>query len=196
MVKEYILLIIGAVLVNNFVLSRILGICPFLGVSKRLDTAMGMGGAVIFVMILSGFVTALCDKYILVRYNLEYLRTILFILVIAGLVQIVEVLLKRFSEPLYRALGIYLPLITTNCAVLGSAIICATEEEFKGRIFKSTVFCFASAVGFALALVLFSSVRERLELSKIPRSFQGPAIALVTAGILAMAFTGFAGLGS
>ena len=124
------------------------------------------------------------------------MRTILFILVIAALVQIVEVLLQRFSLTLYKALGIYLPLITTNCAVLGSAIICATEDAFKGAIFKSTVFCSASAVGFALALVLFASVRERLELSRIPRSFQGPSIALVTAGILALAFSGFAGLGA
>ncbi len=160
--REYLLLIVGAVLVNNFVLSRILGICPFLGVSKRLETALGMGGAVIFVMTLAGLVTACCNNFLLVPLHLEYMRTILFILVIAALVQIVEVLLQRFSMTLYKALGIYLPLITTNCAVLGSAIICATEDAFKGAIFKSTVFCCASAVGFALALVLFASVRERL----------------------------------
>lgn len=192
MFGEYVLLIISAILVNNFVLSRILGICPFLGVSKKTKTALGMGGAVIFVMTLAGLVTAIINQYILVKYNLEYLKTIVFILVIAGLVQIVEVLLQRLSPTLYRALGIFLPLITTNCAVLGSAIICV-EEHYS--VFKSTVFCCASAVGFALALLLFSSVREKLELAKIPEVLKGPAIALLTAGILAMAFSGFSGLG-
>ena len=192
MLREYISLIIGAILVNNFVLSRILGICPFLGVSKKMDTALGMGGAVIFVMSLSGLVTAIIQHFVLVPLNLSYLRTIIFILVIAALVQIVEVLLQRLSPPLYKALGIFLPLITTNCAVLGSAIICA--DEGYGLI-KSTVFCCASAVGFALALILFASVREKLELAKIPEPFKGPAIALLTASIIAMAFTGFAGLG-
>ena len=192
MIREYISLIIGAILVNNFVLSRILGICPFLGVSKKMDTALGMGGAVIFVMTLSGLVTAIIQQFVLVPLNLGYLRTIVFILVIASLVQIVEVLLQRLSPPLYKALGIFLPLITTNCAVLGSAIICADEGY---SLIKSTVFCFASAVGFALALVLFASVREKLELARIPEPFKGPAIALLTASIIAMAFTGFAGLG-
>ncbi|MBQ7175910.1 MAG: electron transport complex subunit RsxA [Victivallales bacterium] len=192
MLREYISLIIGAILVNNFVLSRILGICPFLGVSKKMDTALGMGGAVIFVMTLSGLVTAIIQHFVLVPLNLAYLRTIVFILVIASLVQIVEVLLQRLSPPLYKALGIFLPLITTNCAVLGSAIICADEGY---SLIKSTVFCFASAVGFALALVLFASVREKLELARIPEPFKGPAIALLTASIIAMAFTGFAGLG-
>ena len=192
MVREYISLIIGAILVNNFVLSRILGICPFLGVSKKMDTALGMGGAVIFVMTLSGLVTAIIQHFVLVPLGLAYLRTIVFILVIASLVQIVEVLLQRLSPPLYKALGIFLPLITTNCAVLGSAIICADEGY---SLVKSTVFCCASAVGFALALVLFASVREKLELARIPEPFKGPAIALLTASIIAMAFTGFAGLG-
>lgn len=192
MIADYLGLIIGAILVNNFVLSRILGICPFLGVSKKLPTALGMGSAVIFVMTLAGFATALIHNYILVPRGLMYLRTIVFILVIAGLVQIVEVLLQRFSPPLYRALGIFLPLITTNCAVLGAAIICADSHY---SVIKSTVFCSASAVGFALALILFASVREKLELARIPRCLQGPAIALLTAGILAMAFTGFSGLG-
>ena len=174
--REYLLMIIGAVLVNNFVLSRILGICPFLGVSKRLETALGMGGAVIFVMTLAGLATSLCNKFLLVPLKLEYMRTILFILVIAALVQIVEVLLQRFSMKLYKALGIYLPLITTNCAVLGAAIICATENAFKGAILRSTVFCCASAVGFALALVLFASVHispcwyVRCSRSILPRS--------------------------
>ena len=192
MVGEYLSLVIGAILVNNFVLSRILGICPFLGVSKKMETALGMGGAVIFVMTLSGLVTAIIQHFVLVPLHLAYLRTIVFILVIAALVQIVEVLLQRFSPTLYRALGIFLPLITTNCAVLGSAIICADEGY---GLLKSTVFCCASAVGFALALILFASVREKLELAKIPEPFKGPAIALLTASIIAMAFTGFAGLG-
>ena len=190
-VSEYALLIVGAVLVNNFVLSRILGICPFLGVSKKMGTALGMGGAVIFVMTLAGFVTSVIQHLLLKRLGMEYVQTIGFILVIAALVQIVEVLLQRFSETLYRALGIFLPLITTNCAVLGSAIICAQGNY---GIVKSTVFCCASGIGFALALVLFSSVRERLELSRIPKSLQGPSIALITAGIMAMAFSGFTGL--
>ena len=193
MIKEYLALIIGAVLVNNFVLSRILGICPFLGVSKKIKTALGMGGAVVFVMTLSGLVTSIINHLVLKRFDMEYLRTIVFILVIAGLVQIVEVLMQRLSPPLYRALGIFLPLITTNCAVLGSAIICS-EGDYS--VFKSTVFCCASAVGFALALILFSSVREKLEFSKIPDVLKGPAIALLTASILAMAFTGFSGLGN
>lgn len=192
MFKEYMGLIIGAILVNNFVLCRILGICPFLGVSKKTETALGMGGAVIFVMTLSGFVTSAIYNWILKPAGLDYLQTIVFILVIAGLVQIVEVLLQKMSPALYRALGIYLPLITTNCAVLGSAIICSSENY---SIIKSTVFCCASAIGFALALLLFSSVREKLELAKIPEVLKGPAIALLTASILAMAFSGFSGLG-
>lgn len=192
MLKEYLTLILGAILVHNFVLSRILGICPFLGVSRKIKTALGMGGAVTFVMTISGFATALIHHYLLKPHGLGYLRTIVFILVIAALVQIVEVLLQRFSVKLYRALGIYLPLITTNCAVLGSAIICA-EGDYS--VFKSTVFCCASAIGFGLALVLFASVREKLELAKVPEVLKGPAIALLTASILAMAFMGFSGLG-
>jgi len=189
---DYFSLIIGAILVNNFVLSRILGICPFLGVSRSLKTASGMGGAVLFVMTLAGLLTAMINQWILRPYHVEYLRTIVFILAIAGLVQIVEVLLQRFSQPLYKALGIYLPLITTNCAVLGSAIICADEGY---DLLRSTIFCFASAVGFALALLLFSSLREKLELAKTPQCMEGTPIALITAGLLAMAFLGFAGLG-
>jgi electron transport complex protein RnfA len=191
-VGDYFSLIVGAILVNNFVLSRILGICPFLGVSKNTKTALGMGGAVIFVMALSGFATACVHQFILIPGQVEYLKTIVFILVIAGLVQIVEVLLQRFSETLYKALGIYLPLITTNCAVLGSAIICS-EEGFS--ISRSTVFCTASAVGFALALLLFASLREKLALTKAPKCLEGTPLALITAGLLAMAFLGFAGLG-
>ena len=189
--KSYLSMIIGAILVNNFVLRRILGICPFLGVSKSTRTALGMGGAVIFVMTLSGLVTGLISNYLLKPFQIEYLRTIIFILVIAGLVQIGEIVLQRLSQSLYKALGIYLPLITTNCAVLGAAIICSDEGY---GVIRSTVFSCASAVGFALALLLFSSLRERLALSRAPRAFEGTPIALVTAGILAMAFMGFAGI--
>lgn len=195
MTTGYFEITVGAILVNNFVLSRILGICPFLGVSKKTSTALGMGGAVISVMTLSGLVTALINKFLLIPFDIAYLRTLVFILTIAGLVQIVEVLLQRFSRPLYSALGIYLPLITTNCAVLGSALLCA-ERETPFTVLQSTVFCCCSAIGFALALLLFSSIREKLELAKVPECLQGTPIALITAGILSMAFLGFAGLGS
>jgi len=189
----YIALIVGAILVNNFVLIRFLGLCPFLGVSRRLKPALGMSGAVLFVMTLASLVTSAVYRFALLPLNLEYLQTIVFILVIASLVQLVEVVVQRFSPPLYQALGIYLPLITTNCAVLGAAVL-AVKKSFT--ILQSTVFGAASAVGFGLALVLFSSLRERLELAQVPEWMQGTAIALVTAGLLAMAFMGFAGLGS
>ena len=189
----YLSLIIGCILVNNFVLTQILGICPFLGVSKSSKTALGMGGAVIFVMAIAGFVTACVYRCLLVPFKVQYLETIVFILVIAGIVQILEILLMKFSHALYQALGIYLPLITTNCAVLGAALLC-TKKDYG--IVKSTVYCAASAVGFALALLIFSSIRERLELSRPPHSVRGIPLALITAGILAMAFMGFSGLGS
>lgn len=190
--KEYAALVIGAILVNNFVLIRFLGICPFLGVSKRLDTALGMSGAVLFVMTLASAATAIVNRLVLLPFGLEYLQTIVFILVIASLVQLVEVLMQRFSQGLYKALGIYLPLITTNCAVLGVAVLAA-----KGSygILMTTVFGAASALGFGLALILFASLREKLELAQVPTCMRGTAIALVTAGLLAMAFMGFAGLG-
>jgi electron transport complex protein RnfA len=200
MTSEWLSLTIGAILVNNFVLSKFLGICPFLGVSKRLSTALGMSGAVIFVMALASLVTATLQHFILssdswfartTGVNLDFLQTLVFIVVIAGLVQIVEILLQKFSPPLYRALGIYLPLITTNCAVLGVALINAKAAR---GILPATVYGTCSAIGFSLALVLFSSIRERLELAKMPKAFEGTAIALVTAGILAMAFLGFSGL--
>jgi electron transport complex protein RnfA len=197
-VGEYFALVVGAILVNNFVLSRFLGICPFLGVSKRLDTALGMAGAVVFVMTLASAVTATVNRYVLLPGaplsvgDLTYLQTIVFIVVIAALVQIVEVILQRFSPPLYRALGIYLPLITTNCAVLGAALLSAKQSY---SILKATVFGAASAVGFGLALVLFASLREKLELAQVPECMRGTSIALITAGLLAMAFMGFAGLG-
>jgi electron transport complex protein RnfA len=200
MTSEWLSLTIGAILVNNFVLSKFLGICPFLGVSKRLSTALGMSGAVIFVMALASLVTAVLQHFILgadswfartTGVNLDFLQTLVFIVVIAGLVQIVEILLQKFSPALYRALGIYLPLITTNCAVLGVALINAKAAR---GILPATVYGICSAIGFALALILFSSIRERLELAKMPKAFEGTAIALVTAGILAMAFLGFSGL--
>lgn len=197
--NEWLLITVGAILVNNVVLSRILGICPFLGVSKRLETALGMSGAVIFVMTIASFVTALIYKFLLsvkisifgMSADLAFTRILLFIVVIASLVQIVEILLKRFSPSLYDSLGIYLPLITTNCAVLGAATINA--DAGRG-IFASTVFGLCTGIGFGLAMILFASLRERLELSKIPKPLQGTSIALITAGILAMAFMGFSGL--
>lgn len=200
MLNEYLAITVGAILVNNFVLAKFLGICPFLGVSKKLGTALGMSGAVIFVLTLATFVTSLINNLILsasshfartTGYNLEYLQTLIFIVVIAGLVQVVEIILQKISPALYAALGIYLPLITTNCAVLGAAVI---NAKLARGVLQSTIYGFCSAVGFSLALVLFSSIRERLELAKVPKAFEGTAIALVTAGILAMAFMGFSGL--
>ena len=197
--NEILALTVGAILVNNMVLSRILGICPFLGVSKRIETALGMSGAVIFVMTLASFVTALFNDFLVTKtftingqtVSLSFTRILLFIVVIAALVQIVEILLKKFSPSLYVSLGIYLPLITTNCAVLGAAEL--TAAACRGLI-SSTVFGFSTGVGFSLALLLFASIRERLAITRIPKAMEGTAIALVTAGILAMAFMGFSGL--
>ena len=197
--NEILVLTVGAILVNNVVLSRILGICPFLGVSKRIETALGMSGAVIFVMTLASFVTALLNRFLVTQtltingqtVDLSFTRILLFIVVIAALVQIVEILLKKFSPSLYVSLGIYLPLITTNCAVLGAAELNA--DASRGLI-SSTVFGFSTGVGFGLALLLFASIRERLAIARIPKAMEGTAIALVTAGILAMAFMGFSGL--
>lgn len=194
---KYLELTIGAILVYNFVLSRFLGICPFLGVSKRLGTALGMSGAVIFVMTIASFITSLVYRHLLhftiggKEYDLSFLQVLLFILIIAGLVQLIEIMLQKLSPKLYQALGIYLPLITTNCAVLGAATINA-DSNFT--VLEATIFGLCSGVGFALALVLFSSLRERLELAEVPKPFQGTPIALITAGILAMAFVGFSGL--
>ena len=189
--SEYLILAFGAILAGNFVLSRFLGICPFLGVSKRLETAMGMSGAVVFVMTLAAAVTWLIQNYILVPFRLEALQTLVFILVIATLVQLVEVALRRFAPPLYRALGIYLPLITTNCAVLGVAVLNIKDNN---SFLKSVVFAFAAAVGFGLALAIFAGLRERIVRANPPRAFKGVAIALVTAGLLSLAFMGFGGL--
>jgi electron transport complex protein RnfA len=188
---EFLLLMVSAILVNNILLIRFLGNCPFLGVSRSMDTATGMGLAVIFVLTLAGMITWLVHHYVLVAFGLEYLRTIAFILVIATLVQFVEMVVQKTAPPLYEALGIYLPLITTNCAVLGVAII-NIEEDYE--LITSIFFSFASACGFALALVLMAGLRERFALVAIPKPFEGTAIGLVTAGLIALAFSGFAGL--
>lgn len=188
---EYILLIISAVLVNNFVLTQFLGICPFLGVSKDLPTAAGMGGAVIFVMTLASAVTWSLQAFVLGPLHAEYLQTIAFILVIATFVQFVELVLKKTSPGLHKALGIYLPLITTNCAVLGVAVLNIKKTH---TCLQSMTFGFGAALGFALALVLFTGLREKIARSSPPKCFRGTAIALVTAGLLSLAFMGFAGL--
>ncbi len=189
---EYILLIISAIFVNNVILSRFLGLCPFFGVSKQVGTAAGMGGAVVFVMTIATIVTYLLQKYILVSFHIEYMQTITFILVIAALVQLVEIILKKVSPSLYQALGIYLPLITTNCAVLGIAILAVGTDGFG--LIKSTLFAASSAMGFALALVIFAGLREHLDLANVPEGMKGVPIAFVTAGLLALAFMGFSGI--
>ena len=187
----YILLIVGAALVNNFVLARFLGICPFMGVSKSIDTAVGMSMAVIFVMTLATFVTWLINFDLLIPFELQYLQTIAFILVIASLVQLVEMIIQRVSPPLYQALGIFLPLITTNCAVLGVAIL---NIQLGHSLLDACIFAVGAALGFGLALVIFAGMREDFELNNIPEAFRGTPIALVTAGILSLAFMGFSGL--
>jgi Na+-translocating ferredoxin:NAD+ oxidoreductase subunit A len=188
---SYIIIIISAVLVNNIVLMQFLGICPFLGVSKRISTAVGMAGAVAFVMVLATIVTYLIQIYVLNELGLAYLQTITFILVIAALVQLVEIILKKASPALYQALGIFLPLITTNCAILGVAIL-TIQKEFN--LLEGVVFAVSNAIGFGLALAIFAGIREHLELQNIPEGLKGTPIALITAGILAMAFMGFSGL--
>jgi len=182
---------LSAILINNFVLSRFLGICPFLGVSKKVETAVGMALAVIFVMTVASLVTWVVQTYVLETLELQYLRTIAFILVIAVLVQFVEMVIQKSSPTLYQALGVYLPLITTNCAVLGVTVININEGY---RLLPAMVNGFAAAVGFGLAIVIFAGIRERLELSDIPESLQGFPIALITAGLLSISFFGFQGL--
>ena len=189
--KELILIAIGSALVNNVVLSQFLGICPFLGVSKRTDTAAGMGGAVIFVITISSLLTSIIYNYLLVGLHIEYLKTIVFILVIAALVQFVEMFLKKTSPALYKSLGVYLPLITTNCAVLGVAL---TNVQKDYGILPSVVNGFATAVGFTISIVILAGVRERIEYNDIPESFNGTPIVLVTAGLMAIAFMGFSGI--
>ena len=186
---EYLLIFISAIFVNNIVLSQFLGICPFLGVSKKVETAKGMGLAVTFVLVIATIVTYLLQVWVLNPFGLQYLQTIVFILVIAALVQMVEIVLKKVSPALYQALGIFLPLITTNCAVLGVAILMVQKDM---DLLTGVIYSVATALGFALALVLFAGIRERLEVEDVPEAFRGVPIALVTAGLLAMAFMGFA----
>ena len=188
---EYIIIIISAIFVNNIVLAQFLGICPFVGVSGKISTSIGMSGAVMFVMTIATIVTWLIQYYVLVPLNIGFLQTITFILVIASLVQMVEIILKKVSPPLYAALGVFLPLITTNCAVLGVAIL-AIQKEFN--LMEGVVYAIASAVGFGLAMVLFAGLREHVELMEAPKGMKGVPIALVMAGILALAFMGFTGM--
>ena len=187
----YLIILVGAVLVNNFVLSRFLGCCPFLGVSKKMDTALGMSGAVVFVMTVASAVTWCLDHWLLKPNDLDYIHTLAFILVIASLVQFIDIAMKRFLPPLHAALGIFLPLITTNCAVLGAAEINCKQGSGFG---ESVFFSFAAALGFGFALVIFSGMREKLEHADPPRCFRGIALALVTGGLLSLAFMGFSGL--
>ncbi len=197
---EILLIIVSAIFVNNIVLAQFLGICPFLGVSNKLSTATGMSAAVCFVITLATLVTYLLNKYLLLPFNLEFLQTIAFILVIAALVQMVEIVLKKVSPSLYQALGIFLPLITTNCAVLGVAITVVSKEfAFGGEphmlgLGESVLYAFATSLGYGLAMVLFSGLREHLALNSVPKAFRGVPIALITVGILAMAFMGFSGI--
>lgn len=191
MLRELIIIILGAVLIENFVLVKFLGICPFLGVSKKVSTALGMGLAVIFVMSVASAATWLVQEFILIPLKIEYLQTITFILVIAALVQFVEIILKKFSISLYKALGVYLPLITTNCAVLGAAII---NIQRGYNLIESTVYGAGAAAGFTLAIVLFAGIRERLETSDIPESLKGFPISLISAALVSIAFLGFQGL--
>ena len=187
----YLFIVIGAVLVNNVVFGRILGLCPFMGVSKKLETALGMGAATTFVLTVAAGASYLIDRYLLLPNGLEYLRTLSFILVIAGLVQLTEMVIQKTSPVLHQVLGIYLPLITTNCAVLGVPLL---NVAFKYNLLESLLFGFGSAIGFSLALALFGSLRERLEGADVPQPFRGTAIAMITAGLMSIAFMGFAGM--
>lgn len=189
---DYIIILIAAVFVNNIVLAQFLGICPFLGVSSKVSTSVGMSGAVLFVMTLATMVTYLLHEFVLVPAGLDYLRTITFILVIAALVQMVEIILKKVSPPLYQALGVFLPLITTNCAVLGVAILALGLDG--GSLLKAVFFAVSNSIGFALALIVFASIREHLELANIPKGMKGVPINLLVAGLLSLAFLGFTGL--
>lgn len=188
---EYIIIIISAIFVNNIVLAQFLGICPFLGVSNKIKTSLGMGGAVLFVMTLATIVTWLIMNYILIKFNIVFMQTIAYILVIAALVQMVEIILKKISPSLYQALGVFLPLITTNCAILGVAIM-VIQKNFD--LLQSVVFSIGTALGFTLALIILAGIREQLEKLPIPSGMKGVPVALVVAGILALAFMGFAGL--
>jgi Na+-translocating ferredoxin:NAD+ oxidoreductase subunit A len=188
---EYLLIIISAVLINNVVLAQTIGICPFLGVSNKVETALGMAGAVTFVIVLATMVTYLIQIYVLDKLGLAFMQTITFILVIAALVQMVEIILKKISQPLYQALGIFLPLITTNCAVLGVAILVIKKNY---NLIEGVVYGASIAIGFGLALIILAGIREQMELSDIPKGMKGVPISLVIAGILALAFMGFTGI--
>ncbi len=188
---NYIIIIIGAIFVNNIVLNKFLGVCPFLGVSNKVSSSVGMAGAVTFVMVLATIVTWLLQKYVLEAFNIGFMQTITFILVIASLVQMVEIILKKISPPLYQALGVFLPLITTNCAVLGVAVL-TVQNDFN--LVEGVVFATANSIGFGLALVVFAGLREQLDLARVPKGMRGVPIALVVAGLLAMAFMGFSGI--
>lgn len=191
MIKELLIIMISSSLVSNVVLSQFLGLCPFLGVSKKTETAAGMGAAVIFVITLASAVAGVIYQFILVPFHVTYLQTIVFILVIAALVQFVEMFLKKFMPALYKALGVYLPLITTNCAVLGVAL---TNVQKNYGVLTSIVNGFATAVGFTIAIVILAGIREKIEFNDVPESFQGMPIVLITAGLMAIAFCGFSGL--
>ena len=188
---EYILIVISAIFVNNIILAQFLGICPFMGVSNRISTAVGMGGAVTFVMTVATIITYLIMSYILKPLGIEFMQTITYILVIASLVQMVEIILKKVSPSLYQALGVFLPLITTNCAILGVAIIVIQKNY---NLIESVVYAVSMAVGFALAMVVFAGLREQLEFADVPDAMKGVPVSLLTAGLLAMAFMGFAGI--
>ena len=188
---EYILIFISAIFVNNIVLSQFLGICPFLGVSKKVDTALGMSAAVAFVLTLATVLTWPVQQLVLAAFGLQYLQTIAFILVIASLVQMVEIVMKKVSPALYQALGIFLPLITTNCAVLGVAIL-VIQKDYS--LVESIIYAFSTAIGFGLALTVFAGIREQLELVNVPKGMRGVAITMVTAGLLSLAFMGFSGV--
>ncbi|MFO7620813.1 MAG: electron transport complex subunit RsxA [Bacteroidales bacterium] len=188
---EYIIIVISAVLVNNIVLAQFLGVCPFMGVSNKVSTAVGMSGAVTFVMVLAAIVTYLIYTLILEKLGIVFMQTITYILIIASLVQMVEIVLKKISQPLYQALGIFLPLITTNCAVLGVAIL-VIKKEFN--LIEGVVYSAATALGFGLALIILAGIREQLELADIPKGVKGAPVALIVAGILALAFMGFTGI--
>lgn len=189
--KELLIIAVGAAVVNNVVLSQFLGLCPFFGVSKKIETAAGMGGAVIFVITLSSLVTSLIYQFILTPLHMEYMQTIVFILVIAALVQFVEMFLKKAMPALYQSLGVYLPLITTNCAVLGVAVI---NVQKSYNVLQGTVNGFATALGFTIAIVLMAGLREKMEYNDVPKYFQGFPMVLLTAGLMAIAFFGFSGI--
>jgi electron transport complex protein RnfA len=197
-IKVFVTILLSTIFINNYVLSRILGLCPFLGVSQKIDSAIGMGLAVIFVMTLTSFITYPIYKYVLVPFRIPYLTTIVFILVIAALVQLVEMIIKRVSPALYHALGIFLPLITTNCAVLGVAVLNISsgfaEPGVSMGLLKSVVQGFGGGIGFTLALIIMAGIRERLEIADIPENLKGVPITFITAGLLALAFFGFSGM--